>query len=195
MAVVVGCRWHCGSGRSGGKPTQWRLQCALIRPCWGHWPRCTGAAGLGSSAVDCVGGGGDCDGGGGGLSVALKQREERWQATQWQLGYQDLQQLGFDTSPELELVRRLTEAGTAGEGAEQEPQQTAVRFNGFFSPACGWGVAKRRFVNAINPTTHKHAAGACWALFGVVMGLPGTPPGPIVGARDVRWWCLDSIWF
>ena len=25
MVVAVGCRWHCGSGRSGGKPTQWRL--------------------------------------------------------------------------------------------------------------------------------------------------------------------------
>jgi hypothetical protein len=56
MVVVGGSRWHCGSGRSGGKPTQWRLRCALIRPCWGHWPRCTGAAGLGSSAVGCVGG-------------------------------------------------------------------------------------------------------------------------------------------
>ena len=25
VVVVGGCRWHCGSGRSGGKPTQWRL--------------------------------------------------------------------------------------------------------------------------------------------------------------------------
>ena len=25
MVVVGGCRLHCGSGRSGGKPTQWML--------------------------------------------------------------------------------------------------------------------------------------------------------------------------
>jgi hypothetical protein len=49
--------------------------------------RCTGAAGGGSSVVDCVGGGDDCDvGGEGGLSVALRQREELRQAdevTKW----------------------------------------------------------------------------------------------------------------
>ena len=70
-----------------------------------------------------MGGGGDYDGGGGGLSVALKQQTERRQATQWQLGYQDLQQLGLDTSGlKAELVRQLAEARTAREGAEQEPQ-------------------------------------------------------------------------
>jgi hypothetical protein len=70
--------------------------------------------------------------------VALKQQKEQRQATQWQLGYQDLQQLGLDTSGrKAVLVRRRTEAGTAGEGAEQE-----LRFNGFFSLAYGRGVAK-----------------------------------------------------
>jgi hypothetical protein len=70
-----------------------------------------------------VGGGGDYDGGGGGLSVALKQQTERRQAIQWQLGYQDLQQLGLDTSGlKAELVRRLTEARAAGEGALIQPQ-------------------------------------------------------------------------
>ena len=64
--------------------------CALIWPYWWHWPRYTGSAGRGSSAVDSVGRGDDSGGGvGGRLSAALQQRKERRQATQWQLGYQD----------------------------------------------------------------------------------------------------------
>jgi hypothetical protein len=45
VVVVGGCRWHCGSGRSGGKPTQWRLwqQDQLIehrqQAREGAWPR------------------------------------------------------------------------------------------------------------------------------------------------------------
>ena len=56
VVVEMGCRRRCSSGRSSRKPTRWRLRCALIRPCCWHWPRCIGAAGGGSSAVDCVGG-------------------------------------------------------------------------------------------------------------------------------------------
>ena len=75
-----------------------------------------------------------------------------------------LLQLSLDTSGlKAELVRQLTEARTAREGAEQEPQYRS--FNGFFSLAYGWGVAKRCLINAINPTTHKHAVPALVGLF------------------------------
>jgi len=90
VVVEMGCRRRCScsSGRSSGKPTRWRLRCALIRPCCWHWRPCIGAAGGGSSAVDCVGGEAivmSVDG----LSASLQQREERQEATQWRLGYQD----------------------------------------------------------------------------------------------------------
>ena len=93
-ATCLGWRWWWGyrrryaSERSSRKPTRWRLRCALIRPCCWHWRPCIGAAGGGSSAVDCVGGEAivmSVDG----LSASLQQREERQEATQWRLGYQD----------------------------------------------------------------------------------------------------------
>ena len=36
VVVAMGCRRRCSSGRSSGKPTRWRLRCALIRPCCWH---------------------------------------------------------------------------------------------------------------------------------------------------------------
>ena len=89
VVVAMGCRRRCSSGRSSGKPTRWRLRCALIRPCCWHWRPCIGAAGGGSSAVDCVGGEAIV------MSVVMgcrrrcSTREERQEATQWRLGYQD----------------------------------------------------------------------------------------------------------
>jgi hypothetical protein len=116
-----------------------------------------------------VGGGGDCDGGGGGLSAvsgieAAKRAAASDTVAARVPGSATARFRHISTQGRARSLAE-TEAGTSGEGAEQEPQQYGS--TAFLARPMGGGWPKRCFVRAINARTHRHAARAL-ALVGII---------------------------